>query len=230
VPPSDAWLTLVNRHALAVRLLSTTVHDVNNILQVMSGAAEVLALDPTPAAVTKRTTSIVSQSVAATSALHALTTFLREVSDPRAGARPLAVAGRAVSGRHHALRKARLAVSVDGADPVCAMASHLLLQVVLNLLLNAEHALAGRANGTIAIAVADGDPVVLTVTDNGAGLTPERAAVLFTWPPQPGPAPGTLGIGLRVARRLVEDAGGMLAIEPASGGGVRAVVSVPRQP
>jgi C4-dicarboxylate-specific signal transduction histidine kinase len=188
----------------------------------------VLALDPTPAAVVKRTTSIVTQSLAATTTLHALTTFVREESDPTAGARPLTLAGRAVAYRQHALRKARVAVSVEGADPLCAMASHRLLQVLLNLLLNAEHALTGRATATIGIAVADGDRVVVTVTDNGAGLAPDRAAGLFAWPPRPGQAPGALGIGLRVARRLVEDAGGTLAIEPAAGGGVRAVVSVPR--
>jgi two-component system C4-dicarboxylate transport sensor histidine kinase DctB len=227
-PPPDAWLARVNRHAVAVRLLATTVHDVNNILQVMSGAAEVLALEPTPTAVAKRTTSIVSQSVAATSALHALTTFVREESDPGGGARALALASRAVAFREHALRKARLAVSVDGDDAVCAMASHRLLQVMLNLLLNAEEALAGRANGTIGIVVADGTPVVLTVTDNGEGLSPERIAALGSWPPRPGLTAGALGIGLRVARRFVEDAGGTLAIESGSGGGVRAVVSVPR--
>jgi signal transduction histidine kinase len=227
-PPPDAWLALVNRHAVAVRLLASTVHDVNNILQIMSGAAEVLALDPTPAAVAARTSSIVDHSVAATSALHAVTTFLREESDPRAGARPLSLARRAVAYRQYALRKARLTVSVDGDDAVCAMASHQLLQVVLNLLLNAEHALAGRAGGTIGIVVADGPSVVLTMTDTGAGLSAERLAGLFDWPPQPGRAAGSLGIGLRVARRLVVDAGGTLAIEPGPGGGVRAVVSVPK--
>lgn len=226
-PPPDDWLILVNRQSVAVRLLATTVHDVNNILQVMSGAAEVLALDPTPAAVAKRTTAIVTQSLAATGVLHTLTSFLREESDPLAGARPLALARQAVTFRQHALRKARLSAAVDGDDAVCAMASHRLLQVLLNLVLNAEHALKGRSDGVIAVQVTDGDPVAIVVTDNGTGMPPEIHAAA-PWPPQPGGAVGALGIGLRAVRALVTDAHGSIAFDDVPGGGARVTVSVPR--
>lgn len=225
--PPDDWLILVNRQSVAVRLLATTVHDVNNILQVMSGAAEVLALDPTPAAVAKRTTAIVTQSLAATNVLHALTSFLREDSDPLAGARALALARQAVTYRQHALRKARLAVTVDGDDVVCAMASHRFLQVLLNLVLNAEHALKGRTDGAIAVQVVDGDPVTIVVSDNGPGFATGGAAAA-PWPPQPGGAAGALGIGLRVVHALVAAAQGTIEFADAAGGGLRVTVSLPR--
>lgn len=226
-PPPDDWLILVNRQSVAVRLLSTTVHDVNNILQVMSGAAEVLALDPTPAAVAKRTTSIVTQSLAATGVLHSLTSFLREDSDPLAGARPLALARQAMTYRQHALRKARLAVTVEGDDAVCAMASHRLLQVLLNLVLNAEHALKGRSDGAISVQVTDGDPVAIVVTDNGTGMPPGMG-VATPWPPQPSGAAGALGLGLRVVGALVASAQGTIEFDDAAGGGVRVTLSLPR--
>ena len=60
--PPAAWLEQVNRQALVTRLLFATVHDVNNTLQVVSGAAEVLAMDPTPAAVIRRTEDIVGHA------------------------------------------------------------------------------------------------------------------------------------------------------------------------
>jgi signal transduction histidine kinase len=226
-PPPGEWLALVNRQSIAVRLLSTTVHDVNNILQVMSGAAEVLALDPTPAAVTRRTTTIVGQSVAATAVLHGLTAFVRADTHARDGARPLAIAQAAVAARQHAIRKARLTVTVDGDDVDCAIASHRLQQIVLNLLLNAEQALAGHVNGRIDVCVAGADPVTFVVSDNGPGIAPDRAASLFSWPPRPHPAGGALGLGLLVSRQLVHEVGGSLQVEAAPAGGTVCTVTLP---
>lgn len=228
--PPHEWLAVVNRQSLAVRLLATAVHDVNNILQVMSGAAEVLVLDPSPASVTKRTTAIVTQSVAATSVLHALTAFVRADGHAHEGGRALAVAQAVVASRQHAIRKARLAVAVEGDEGAVALASHRLQQVLLNLFINAEQALAGRPDGRIRIDVTGGDAVVVTVEDNGPGLTPERRPALFAWPPLPGNAAGALGVGLLVSRQLVEGAGGTLVIETPEEGGVRAVVTLPARP
>ena len=147
-PPALAWLATVNRHSLAVRLLATTVHECNNILQVMSGAAEVLALDPTPAAIARRTTSIVGQSAAATAVLHDLIAFVRAEHPAQDGARPLALAQQALAFRQHAFRKLHLAAAAEGDDVECGMARHRLQQVLLNLVVNAEQALTGWPNGT----------------------------------------------------------------------------------
>ena len=99
--------------------MSATVHDVNNLLQVVSGAAEVLAMDPTPEAVTRRTTSIVAQAGQATAALQALAAFARNPGSPGSPGdrvRPKAIADQVVALHLHALRKGRIAVTVEGAD------------------------------------------------------------------------------------------------------------------
>lgn len=218
----------MNRQSLALRLLATTVHDVNNILQVMSGAAEVLALDPTPAAVAKRTTSIVGQSAAATAVLQNLIAFVRTESPTQDGARPLALAQQVLAFRQHAFKKLRLAVAAEGDDVECGMARHRLQQVLLNLVVNAEQALAGRPNGALRLAVDGDDAVVrIVVADNGPGLPPERQAAAFAWPPAPGETPGTLGLGLQVSRGLVTEAGGTFAIEAPPDGGTAVVVTLP---
>ncbi len=228
-PPPLAWLAAVNRQSLAVRLLATTVHDVNNILQVMSGAAEVLALDPTPVAVAKRTTSIVGQSAAATAVLHNLIAFVRAESPAQDGARPLALAQQVLAFRQHAFRKLRLAVAAEGDDVECAMARHRLQQVLLNLVVNAEQALAGRTDGRLRLAVEGGEAEArIVVADNGPGLPPGREAAVFAWPPAPGETPGALGLGLQVSRGLVHEAGGTFAIEAPPEGGTAVVVTLPR--
>ncbi|MFN8644387.1 MAG: HAMP domain-containing sensor histidine kinase [Candidatus Binatia bacterium] len=226
LPPAD-WLALVNRQALAVRLVATTVHDVNNILQVMSGAAEVLALDPTPAAVAKRTTSIVGQSAAATSVLAALVGFIRAESDARDGAKPLALAQQALGFRQHAFRKGRITATAAGEEREVRMARHHLQQVLLNVVLNAEHVVAGRGDGRIQVTVTPGDPTVIDVDDNGPGWSDPPGAAAAAWPAEPGPAAGALGLGLRVSTELLARTGGTLACASSPLGGARVRVTVP---
>lgn len=226
--PPLAWLEKINRQALVGRLLVSTVHDVNNTLQVISGAAEVLAMDPTPAAVERRTTSIVAQAHHATAGLQALTAFARDVGEfsPRLGLK--AVADQAVHLRQQALRKARIAVSVTGEEAECAATPGRVLQVLLNVLVNAEQALDGRPGATLLVQVAaEPDTASVTVEDNGPGLDQARAASLFTWPP-PAPAAGALGIGLIVSRALAARDGGTLTHEPLAHGGALFRLSLPR--
>lgn len=226
LPPAD-WLALVNRQALAVRLISTTVHDVNNLLQVVSGAAEVLALDPTPAAVAKRTTSIVAQAAAATGVLAGLVGFVRADSQAQDGAKPLALASQALAFRQHAFRKGRITAASAGDDVDAAMPRHHLQQVLLNLVVNAEHVVTGRGDGRVQIAVSGGDVVTVDVDDNGPGWSAPPEETIAQWPAAPGTSAGALGLGLRVSRDLVERAGGALTCGESPLGGARVRVTLP---
>ncbi len=226
-PPLE-WLTIANRHTLVTRLLSATVHDVNNSLQVMSGAAEVLAMDPTTASVIKRTDSIVGQARQATVTLHALTEFARGSAPAVGNARPKALAEKAVALRQYALLKARIAVTVSGDECPCPAAPGRVLQVVLNFLANAEQALAGRTGATVAVRVAsDGAHVTIAVADNGPGLADDHDLTFRAWPPARA-ATGHLGIGLLVSQGLAERDGGAVSYAPTPGGGATFLLTLPR--
>jgi len=118
-----------------------------------------------------------------------------------------------------------LVLEVD-ASVMLAMDDTALEQVVLNLVLNARDALAGAGRvGTIRVVVSrDDDEGVVAVEDDGPGISDEVRAQLgrdyFTTKPH-----GT-GIGLSVARKLAEGAGGCIEI-PARTGGARIEVRVP---
>lgn len=225
--PAWPWLSLVNRQGLAVKLIATTVHDVNNVLQVVSGAAEVLALDPSPAAVAKRTTSIVGHATAATTVLAGLIGFVRADGDARDGAKPLALAQQVLALRQHAFRKGRITAEAHGDEAEAAIARHHLQQVLLNLVVNAEPVLAGRPDARFTVTVRAGERVVVEVADNGPGLPADVERTLAAWPPVPGAAAGALGLGLRVSRHLVEQAGGTLELAAAPEGGALAIISLP---
>lgn len=93
---------------------------------------------------------------------------------------------------------------------VVAMDRTRLRQVVLNLLNNCCEALNG--GGTIEVAVRNlRGQVVITVTDDGPGIAPPERERVFI-PFFSTKASGT-GLGLALARKFIEEAGGVIACE-----------------
>jgi len=100
-----------------------------------------------------------------------------------------------------------------------------LQRVVINLLDNAlKFTLAG---GTVRLRVAAGkDEILLTVTDDGRGVTAEEAARAFE-PYFRGPGGGA-GLGLSIAREIVIAHGGRIWLKARSEGGVEAGFALSR--
>ena len=94
-------------------------------------------------------------------------------------------------------------------------------QVLDNLLSNALDA--SPPGATIVVAVSDG---LLHVIDEGAGLSSEQRERAFDRFWRASKAPGS-GLGLSIARRLVELDGGTIELRGAATGGVDAVVRYP---
>lgn len=225
------WLERVNRQALATRLISATVHDVANALQVVSGAAEVLAMDPSPSAVEKRTGSIVGQAMHATVVLKALTGFVKDAAAPPQPVDLRELADRVLALRQYTLRKLRIDARADGPEATGLACERRLLQAILNVCLNAERAAAGVEAPTIRfVTTVDDDTASLHVIDNGVGVAPGLQPRLFDWP-EALPADGdALGIGLVVSRALLALDGGTLDHRNGTHGGAVFTVTVPRRP
>ncbi len=95
-----------------------------------------------------------------------------------------------------------------------------LVQVVLNLLLNARQALSGRSDGWIRVETsAEGESVVLRVRDNGPGVpTAIRERIFDPFFTTRGPGEGT-GLGLAIAYDIVREHAGSLELEAQQAGG-----------
>ena len=90
-------------------------------------------------------------------------------------------------------------------------------QVLVNLLQNAFEALDGSARPQIRISVAvEADWVFVRIIDNGPGLPPDVAKVLFT--PFTTTKENGLGLGLVIAHDIVRDLGGELNVESSKDG------------
>ena len=79
--------------------------------------------------------------------------------------------------------------------------------------------------GRIALAT-DGREAVVTISDRGAGVSePIEGMRLLTT--LGSTKPGGSGLGLPIAAKIVHDHAGTLRLEPAEGGGARAIVRLP---
>jgi signal transduction histidine kinase len=103
-------------------------------------------------------------------------------------------------------------------------------QVISNLLSNAIKF--GASKPVDLTVSADRDRALLVVEDGGIGIPPERLPSIFDRFERGVSAHqyGGLGLGLYIARTIVDKLGGGIRCESASGAGARFMVSLPRQP
>ena len=105
----------------------------------------------------------------------------------------------------------------------------LLEQLLYALLSNGAKAMAANGGGRLSVTLSRrGDNAVLTVGDEGQGVSEERLSRLFQGGDGPDLAPGAgAGLGLALARTIAELHGGLLILENDPGHGVRAAVCLP---
>jgi signal transduction histidine kinase len=129
--------------------------------------------------------------------------------------------------RYQLAPKMRLENHVDPAV-VCDLPADRLRQALLNLMINAGLAMAGKG-GLISIdATCEGSSLRITVTDDGPGFPAEiltgGVRPFFSTREQ-----GT-GLGLAVVRRFVRDLGGTLELANLEPHGARVTLILPREP
>ena len=126
-------------------------------------------------------------------------------------------------------RNVTLERTVAEGVPVARCAPQEVERVLLNLLTNAlRHT---PSDGTVAVTLAPApDHVRVTVEDTGGGLTPEAARRMFDrfWRDDSArQANGGAGLGLAIARGLVEAQGGTIWAEQRATGGARVSFTLP---
>jgi signal transduction histidine kinase len=128
---------------------------------------------------------------------------------------------------HPALKDVEIALDLHPDLPEVVMSRERLIQVVLNLVLNAADAVG--AGGHVRIAAEPSDlGVRLSVADDGPGIEPkvrDRLFEPFVTTKEIGK--GT-GLGLAVCRGLVESVGGSIGLDTGVQHGARFVIELPR--
>lgn len=125
-------------------------------------------------------------------------------------------------------------VAISGPDLEASVDGQRLTQVLGALVENAINALAGRPDPTISLKLATTSEADwrLSVEDNGRGIPPDTLPFVFDRffrvEPDRGRGSGGVGLGLSIAREVVEAHGGTIRIESEVDKGATVTVQVPR--
>jgi len=212
---STADLAYINRMTTTGMVLPSVAHEVNNSLQVIAGMVEILGLrGQLPPEVSDKVQKIAVQATKAAGHLRELVAFARR-DGVSLKVELKAAVERAVSLRRYYLTRGRVVVTIDApaeASLVVRADSQHVVQVLVNLIINAEESVATQDVRTLRIRCwKDGGAAHVEFLDSGPGFGAafeSRMGEAFLTSKTNGAA----GLGLAVAKRLVEADGGTLTM------------------
>ena len=219
-----------DKQATLGRLVAGAAHEINNPLTSVLGGAELLqdSVRHDPEAV-DLLRMIVGECSRAGRIVRDLLSFARQRPVARTAVDLADVVRSAVALREAYMRAAGIEISFDAADaaPVQVDVDQI-KQVVLNLLVNAEDAVAGAATKRIGVTIGRrGGRVLLMVNDSGPGVPEELRHQIFepffTTKPE---GHGT-GLGLAVSHGIVAEHGGSMGVSRGVLGGAQFAVEFP---
>lgn len=210
------------------RLTGGVAHDFNNVLSVVMGSVELIALLSKDEAIKARARTAQAACKRGAKLTGQLLTFARNQS---LNLQPVPI--RELFSNVCALAMPTLGAGVElisqvGSDVDCVLGDASQLEMaLLNLALNARDAMDGRGCIALHASLADpprgklppGDYVRIAMSDNGSGMSPEVAAKVFEpFFTTKGVGKGT-GLGLSQAYGMAQQSGGAIFIQSKVGSG-----------
>jgi PAS domain S-box-containing protein len=200
-------------------LIAGVAHEINNPLQTIIGCVE-LMIEERPADVQRDLELVRQEATRAGQIVRNLLSFVRRGSPDRAPADLNQIAHAVAQLREHHLADRNIVLRLElhpAVLPVLVNREEI-QQIVLNLVLNAEHAMKEQA-GTITIRTDAGENAhTLQVTDDGPGVNPElRGRVFEPFFTTKEVGQGT-GLGLSIALGIATAHGGSLELLPGERG------------
>jgi two-component system, NtrC family, sensor kinase len=134
---------------------------------------------------------------------------------------------RQVAGNEASEAETGVAVEIRCAAPALVYAdAYYLRQALENLVRNAHEAMQGQKGARLKLALErDGPHAVVTVSDNGPGIPPEKLARVFE--PFVSTKGKGMGLGLAICREIVEAHAGRLEVESTPGTGTTFTIRLP---
>jgi hypothetical protein len=204
-------------------------HEIRNPLAGIAGVIEIIGRDLPPTSPARSVVKDVRQEIAR---INHIVTDLLQTARPhppkvRKSDLNTTVEHAVMLGRQQAMAKSvEISLQKDASLPEVEHDGDQIHQVLLNLLLNALQAI--EHNGKIAVTVKpQGKMAVVEVADNGRGIPPDQLPNIFR-PFYTTKGDGT-GLGLSLARRIVEDHQGRIDVSSALGKGTTFAVVLPLQ-
>jgi len=219
------------RLAAMGQMIGGFAHELNNPLTSILGVAELLQEDEPREPVRKQLVMLQQQARRAADIVQNLMYFSRPPATGRSRINLSELMQRTLALHSYSLRKNNITVDFlpESSLPWVSGDPHQLMQVFLNLMLNAEQAIREvRDRGTLRVRLAkDGDSVAATFQDDGPGIPAEILPNIFDpFYTTRRPGRGT-GLGLSVCRAILREHGGNVEASSGPGGGAVFTVTLP---
>jgi two-component system, NtrC family, sensor kinase len=216
------------------QLVSGVAHELNNPLASITAFAQLMLSDGNLTAEDNHATEVIaSESRRAARIVHNLLTFARQHKAEKVYADINQVIENTLELRGYDLSGRGIQIERSYADPPpSTMAdAYQLQQVILNLVTNAEQAMAGveRAHHRLTIRTRrDGETIRIEIEDTGPGIPADSLERIFNpFYTTKGVGHGT-GLGLSISLGIISEHGGRIWAENVPGAGAKFCVDLPR--
>jgi len=219
------------RLAAMGQMIGGFAHELNNPLTSILGMAELLQDGVVSEAASKQIAILHKEARRAAEIVQNLQYFARPPAPGRSQVNLNELVQRTVQMQAYPLRKSNITVDFlqEPSIPAVVADPNQLMQVFLNLLLNAEQAIReNRGQGTIRVRIGRRpDSVWIVFQDDGPGIAPENLAHIFDpFFTTKRPGRGT-GLGLSICKTVLREHGGNIEVASAPGGGAVFTITLP---
>jgi two-component system NtrC family sensor kinase len=129
--------------------------------------------------------------------------------------------------RQGLFKRLEASLTINEDLPTLYLDRHQLMQVLMNLVMNARDAMPGGGRLGISASAVDNDCLLIEVEDSGEGIPLENIGLIFDpFFTTKEPGKGT-GLGLAISARLVDSFGGKITVESEPGRGTTFRVRLP---
>ncbi len=206
------------------QMLAGVAHELNNPLTAILGVSELLRDRPGMDEATRRQLDLTHrQARRAARIVQNLLEFSRPTAPQKKHLDVGGLVERALQLQEHSLRRSNIAVDFrpEPSLPLVLGDANQLIQVFLNLIINAEQAIREvRDSGRIQVRLSVvGDRLAVVVQDDGVGVRPEALPRIFDpfyTTKRPG---GGTGLGLSICMAILREHGGTIEAESLPAGG-----------
>lgn len=212
-------------------MIGGVAHELNNPLTSILGFSQLLQDSQTTDAARKHVATLQTEARRAAEIVRNLTYFATPPTPGKAKVNLSEIVERTLNLHAYSLRKNSITVDfVRGSGLPYAMGDpHQLMQVFLNLVLNAEQAMRdAHQRGTLRIRMGSGvESVWVSFLDDGPGIPPEILANVFDpFYTTKRPGRGT-GLGLSICKSVLKEHNGLIEAANVPGGGAALTVTLP---
>jgi PAS domain S-box-containing protein len=215
-------------------MIGGVAHELNNPLTSIMGVSELLQDTETNETSRKQLAMLQQQARRAAEIVQNLTYFSRPPAAGKSKVNLAEVVERTLNLHAYSLRKNNITVDFlkQAGVPYALGDPHQLMQVFLNLVLNAEHAIREvRDKGTLRIRLGSGEGSVwVSFHDDGPGIPKEILSSIFDpFYTTKRPGRGT-GLGLSICKSVLKEHNGTVEAANAADGGAVFTVTLPMSP